>query len=892
MGWFQQIFRRGRIYDDLSEELRQHLEEKTDQLMRTQGMGRREAEQAARRAFGNVTLTQERSREVWQWPRLESFSADIRFAFRQLRKAPGFAVTAVLTLAIGIGANTAVFSVMNAILLRPLAFPHPERIFQMEIRTPGGINYDTSIPMFLEWRDHSRAFQHVAAYLALPVGFNVSEKGRPERIPGLRVSADFFRVLGVEPQLGRYFSAGEDRIGAQRVVILSDTLWQRRYAADPNIVGRTISIDGQAATVIGILPHGFQFLAAIPASGAVEIWSALQLPDASHDPSTTLQSIARLKDGVTSQQAGDESTRLSHEIALQVPALFPKDGRINMQPLQQRIAGDTRPTLLLLLGAVLFILLIACANFANLLVARMGQRSREIAVRTALGARSLRVIRQLLTESILLSLLGGAAGLLVAVFATRLLTTIAPLAIVRLGSARIDWRVLLFTLSCSLLCGMVFGLLPALRVQSSAPLESLRSGSSRSATQGRSYRRMSGALVVGETALSLMLLIVAGLLLESFVKISEVNLGFDHNHLLTFETSLPAAKYKDPALFERFLRETAERIAAIPGVESASGATSLPTEPTINMPFTRDDGLATSPDEASGESDYIAVGADYFRAMSIPVLQGRSLAITDTADAPGVVVINHSMAQKFWPNQNPIGKRITIARNLGPDWVDRPRQIVGVVADAKADLIEEDAPPIMYTPFAQLPAHFVSVIVNAIPINWAVRSRMSAASLTQLMQAQVASVDGDEPIAEVRPMADLLATALLRWRFNMLLLGVFAGIALLLAAIGLHGVISYTVSERTSEIGVRMALGAGRASVVVLVMRQAGVLIGLGVIAGLGGVMLIGRILKGFLYGVTTADATILASVTALMLAVGALAAWRPAYRAASVDPVRALRSE
>ena len=891
MSWLPNIFRRRRLFNDLREELRQHLEEKTEQLMRDRNLTRREAEQAARRAFGNVTLVEERSREPWQWMKLESFAADLRYAIRQLRKSPGFAITAVLTLAVGIGANTAVFSVMNAVLLRPLAFPHPERIFQMEKVAPEGENYDTSIPLFLEWRNQSRTFQSVAAYLALPVGFNLAEKGHPERVPGLRVSADFFRVLGVEPRIGRDFARGEDREGSQRVVILSDSLWRRRYNSDAGIVGKTIAVDGQSSTVIGVLPHGFQFLAAMPASGAIEVWSPLQLADNSRDPATTLQGIGRLKDGVTREQAAQEMSSLSRRIAREMPALFPVDGNINLLPLQQRIAGDTRPMLLLLFGAVSIILLIACANFANLLLARAGERTREISVRAALGATRLRVIRQLLTESVLLSVVGGAVGMVVAAVMCRVLVASAPSALLRAGEVSVDWRVLLFALSVSLLSGMIFGLMPALRLGGVVPADALRESGSRSATGGRGYRRISNGLVVAETAMSLMLLITAGLFIESFARLREVDPGFDYTHALSFETTLPAAKYGNPADLDRFLRNASERIQAIPGIDSVAGASSLPTEATINMPFAIE-GAATH-DQVSGESDYIVATADYFRAMRIPVLQGRALTLADNASGAGVVVINRAMAQKFWPHQDPIGKRIVIAGNLGPDWVDRPRQIVGVVSDARADSFEEAAPPIMYAPFAQLSPHFVSVLLNAIPIRWVARYRDAAPSnLTQQMQAAVESADSEEPIAEVRPLGDLLSDALLRWRFNMLLLGAFAAVALLLAAIGLYGVISCTVGQRTHEIGIRMALGAGRASVLRMVMRQAGVLVIAGTLVGFGGLIFLSRVLKGFIYGVNPGNAGILIAVAMLMFLVGVIAAWRPARRAASIDPTQALRSE
>jgi putative ABC transport system permease protein len=901
LSWLPFIFRRRSIYRDLGEELRQHLEEKTEQLMRDEGLSRRDAELAARRAFGNVTLVEERSRSIWQWPTLESIGADIKYALRQLHKSPGFACTVIATLALGIGANTAVFSVMNAVLLRPLSFPQPERIFQIEKIAGTSESYTASTPLFLEWRNHNRVFDHIAAYSVLPVGFNLAERERPERVSGLRVSADFFRVLGVAPAEGRSFSGDEDRIGSQRVVILGDSLWHRRYNGDPGLIGRSIKLDGEAYTVIGILPRGFQFLATMPTSSAIEVWAPLQLPSASRDPSSTLECIARLKSGVTREQAGLEMTSLTRRLARELPAVFPLDGRLNLLPLQQRITGDTRPTLLLLLGAVAFILLIACANVANLLLARMGSRAREIAVRSALGAGRLRIIRQILTESLLLAALGGGLGLLLAWLSDRVLVAIAPAAIVRAGEVHLDWRVLLFAAAVSLLTGIVFGSLPALRMPGIGAAASLHggsfSGSSRRATAGRSHQRLSGALVIAETALSLMLLIAAGLLMESFLKLREVNPGFNYNQLLTFETTLPAARYGTPADLQRFLHAVTERIEAIPGVESAASASSLPAEPILEFPFTIEGAPGLQPGQATGDSDYVIVSPDYFRAMRIPILEGRAPAETDAADAPGVVVINQAMARKYWPNQDPIGKRMVIAKNLGPDWVDRPREVIGVAGDARADSLEEPPAPAMYTPFAQLSPHFVSILLGTIPVRWVARGRAEPSGLVNEIGNAVLSVDSEEPIAEVRSMRELLSGSLLRWRFNMLLLGAFAGIALLLAAIGLYGVIAYTVTQRTREIGIRMALGAGRGSVLRMVLRQAVILLAAGTLTGFSGVAMLSRVLKGFIYkgfiyGVTPGNAGVLIGVAVLMFTVGVMAAWKPARRAASIDPMQALRAE
>jgi len=888
------LFSRHRVDREIDAELRAHIELRVEDNLAA-GMSAAQARRDAILRFGNPAVMRERTTAADTALLLESVCEDVSYALRQLRKSPGFAVTAILTLALGIGANTAVFSAMNSVLLRPLAYPHAERIFQLEKGVASDISYQISVPLFLKWRAENTAFEQIAAYSGLPVGFNLAEQGRPERVPGLRVSADFFRVLGIAPQFGRNFIASDDQAGAQNVAILSSSLWQRRYRSDPAVIGKSIDIDGHAYTVIGILPPGFAFLAIMPTAGGIGIWTPLQLPTASRDPSGVLQCIGRLKRDVTTQQAAAQLTMIGRQGSVDLHPVFPHDGVADLLPLQQRITGDTRPTLLLLFGAVSFVLLIACANAANLLLARMGSRAREIGVRSALGASRMRIVRQILTESLLLASIGGALGLVIAWLCNRLLVAAAPLAIARAGDVRMDWRVLVFAFAISLVTGAVFGLLPALRMLSMASADTLRDQSSRSTTAGRSHRRLSGALVVAEMALSLMLLIAAGLLIESFVRLQQLKPGFDYGHVTTFETTLPVARYGNPAALDRFIRDVVARIEAVPGVETAASASSLPTGPTLGLPFTIE-GATTKPGEATGDSDYLLVSADYFRATRIPILKGRALQSGDTAQAPGAVVINQAMARRFWPNENPLGKRIVIAKNLGPDWVDMPREIVGICGDARNVTLEDAPAPTMYTTLAQASPHMISLLLDVVPLHWLVRTEDSSdagsASLAAQLQAAVLSVDPGEPIAEIKPLRDVLSSSISRWRFNMMLVGAFACIALVLAAIGIYGVISYAVTQRTQEIGVRIALGAGRASVEWMVIRQAGVLLGLGALVGLAGVAVMGRILKGFLYGVTVYDANVLIGVTALLCVVGLLAAWRPARRAAGIDPMRALRNE
>jgi putative ABC transport system permease protein len=885
------LFSRSSVDREIDAELRSHIDMRIEDNVAT-GMTPGEARRDAMLRFGNLTKTRERVNAVDTALALESIFVDVRYAFRRLGRSPGFAAATILTISLGVGASTAIFGVFNSVLVRPLSYPHPERIVQTEKVTTTGLSYTASIPLFLYWRDHSRTLQHLAAYSVLPVGFNLAERGMPERIPGLRVSADFFRVLGVEPQLGRNFTSEDDESGSHRVAILGESLWHRRYNNDREIVGKSIRIDGELYTVIGVLPQGFQFLATTPTSSAVEIWTPLQMPPTSRDPRSVLECIGRLNAGVTREEAASEITSLSRELGADLPTAFPSAASIALPALQKRITEDARPILMLLFGAVGFVLLIVCANVANLLLARMGDRAGEIGVRNALGASKLRLIRQLLTENLVLALSGGLLGMLVAWIASKSLLAAAPVTISRFGAASLDWRVLAFAAGVSLFTGILFGLLPAVRSSSLGARDALHNSSSRSSTSTRSHRRISGALIVAETALSLMLLFAAGLLIASFLNLQQLKPGFNYNQLATFETTLSFERYGSPASLQRFLQGALQHIQRLPDVESVASVSSLPTEPTLDFPFTITGGPIPPPGQSSGDSDYLIVSPDYFQTMEIPVFKGRQIEQSDSEHSPGVVVINQAMARQYFPNENPIGKRIIIAQNLGPDFADEPREIIGVVGDAKADELSESAPPSMYTPFAQISQHLASMLIGTLPIRWAIRTRSGSASLDKELAYAMLRADPEQPIAEVKMMRELLSDALGRWRFNMVLLVAFAGTALLLAAVGIFGVISYTVAQRTQEIGVRMALGADRASVLWMVIKEGAFLLAVGTIFGLCGIMLMSRVLKGFLYGVTVGNPVILAGGVVLICSVGLSAAWRPACRAASIDPAQALRSE
>jgi putative ABC transport system permease protein len=806
-----------------------------------------------------------------------------RQGFRKLLVIAQIALSMMLLVGAGLLIQT---------LERPLSYPEPDRIVQLEKVTPSASSYSASIPLFLDWGRHNDALESVAAYSVLPVGLNLAEKGRAERVPGLRVSADFFRVLGVDPQLGRNFSPGDDRLGAPAVVLLTDSLWRRRYNRDPVIVGKTIEVDGQLNTVIGVLPRGFRFLAVQPTMGAIELWTPLHLPTASRDPSGTLECIGRLKRGVTRQQAAAQLTAQSRQLAVQLPAAFPSNGTVTLLPLQQRVTEDVRPALLLFSAAVGLVLLIACVNVTNLLLARLSERAAEIALRTALGASRLRILRQLFTENLVLALGGGIGGVAVAWLCDHLLLRVAPVTLSRFGSAAPDWRILLFAVSISLCAGIVFGLVPVLRSTRAEAGRAQSAGFSRRITVGRHSNRLSSALIVVETALSLMLLTAAGLLLCSFMNLERLNPGFNYDHLTTFETTLPKTQYSAPADLERFIENTQQQIFRLPGVESAASVTTLPTQPTLNFPFTVVGTSNLAPDQASGESDYFLVSADYFRSLQIPVLEGRPIDPSDTRGAPGVVVVNRAMARRYWPHESAIGKQIVIAKNLGPEWVDQPRQIVGVVGDVTADEVDQPPVPAMYTPFAQVPPHLAALLVDVLPLRWVVRTTSNAAPFADQLASAVLDVDAQQPIAEVRTMRQVFAEAFDRWRFNMLLLGAFSAVALILAAVGIFGVISYTVRQRTREIGIRMALGARRSSILWMILGKSGLLLAGGMLIGLAGIALEGRFLRAFLYGVSPNSAGILMIAAVLVTGVGLSASVIPARWAASVDPMETLRCE
>jgi putative ABC transport system permease protein len=792
-----------------------------------------------------------------------------------LLKTPGFTFVAILALSLGIGANTAIFSVVNAVLLKPLPFKEPDRLVwaqaaNLKTGEQGGM---ISPPDFIDYRDQNRVFEHFAAIA--DASFTLTgETSEPERVMGVRVSSDFFETLGVKPVQGRGFLAEEEHDGSNKVVVLSYGLWQRRFGSDPNLVGKTIELSGQSVTVVGIMPAGFQF------PTETEVWSPIGFggKDTSVRRMHYLAAIGRLKPGVTIEQAQADITAVARHLEQQYPETN-KDYGMGLQLLPEQIVGDMRRSLLVLLAAVGFVLLIACVNVANLMLARGAARSKEIAIRIALGASRARVVRQLLTESVLLALLGGVFGLLLAVWGVDLLVSLSPDDLPRVKEVAIDPRVLSFTLLLSFLTGIVFGLAPALSASSRGGVnETLKEGG-RKGGAGVGHNRMRSLLVVAEVALSLVLLVGAGLLVKSFLRLSHVETGFNSTSVMTMRLALPQTKYAEDAQRAVFYQQLLERTKALPGVEAAGVISELPLSGQNNDTYFALEGqpLATA---GSGEnlSNFRTASPDYFRAMGIPLIKGRFFNEGDREGAPRVIIISETFARTFFPNEDPIGHRLTM--DLGEPWTG---EIVGVVGNIRHFSLATEPFREMYTNIAQTPRGMVNLVV---------RTRSDPATLTASIKNVVQGLDKDLPIYNPKTMEQRVSESAAAPRFRTLLLALFAALALMLAAVGLYGVISYSVTQRTHEIGIRIALGAGRRDILKLIVGRGVVLTLIGVAIGLVGAFAMTRIMASLLFGVSATDPLTYTVVSLLLVAVALIACYVPARRATRVDPMVALRYE
>jgi predicted permease len=812
---------------------------------------------------------------------METLLKDLRYGARMLLNQPAFTTVAIITLTLGIGANTAIFSLVNAVLLRQLPFNNPEQLVSVWTVDKVVEKSPISIPDFVDFRDQNQLLDKMAAVAGWSA--NLTGNGDPERLQAVRVSGNLFQMFGVDTIIGRTLLPDDDNPGSQRVVVLSYGLWQRRFGADRNLVGNTLTLNGDSYTVVGILPPDFTF----PGSKAeLGVPLVIDTQPARKERNTHfLRVFARLKPGVTRQQAQAEMNGIARHLQEQYPETNARKPGARIAALHDEIVGNFRMALLVLLGAVGFVLLIACANLANLLLARATTRHREMAIRAALGATRMRLMRQLLTETILLALVGGVLGLLMAHWGLNLLVALSPADLPRAKEAGIDGRVLGFALGLSLFVGILFGLAPALQASKADLNEGLKGGS-RGSTESR-RNRVRSLLVVTEVALSLMLLIGAGLFVKSFLRLQEVDPGFNTEKLLVVRVALPRTRYSKTGAVVSFYDQLSSRIETLPGVQSAGAVSIHPLSTSrVSMDFTIDGRPLPSLEEVPA-AQYRMVSPSYFRTMNIPVLKGREFTDMDTERTAGVVIINENLARRFWPNENPVGWHLWIKEG---DPTPRGVEIVGVVGNVKQFELEGDPTFDLYAPYRQIPEVLASMAANN--MSWVVRVGPDPMTLADAVRREAQIVDRDVPASLAGTMEQLVAGSVAPRRFNSFLLGIFAGTALLLALMGIYAVMSYSVTQRTQEIGIRMALGAQQGNVVRLLVAQGLKVIMMGVAVGLVGAIALTAVISSLLFGISAIDPPVFLIISMLFACVALLASYIPARKATKVDPIIALRSE
>ncbi len=799
---------------------------------------------------------------------MSTFLHDLRFAFRMLVKSPGFTVVAVIALALGVGANTAIFSVVNSALIRPLPFKDPDRLALVWTQK---YNTNVSKAEFVELKNNIQSVEDMAAYSGW--SFTLTGLNEPLQVSGARATAAFFSLLGADAALGRAFAPDEDQPGQDRVIVLSHGFWERRFGSDPNVTGRQVTLDGESHTIIGVMPPSFNF-----PDGERDIWVPAAINPGNEDDYTAgyLTVLARLKPGVSVEQAQAEVSSIAQNAREKFPRA-PNDygTQAAVRSLRNEIVGDFGLTAFVLLGAVGFVLLIACANVANLQLARMASRQKEIAIRSALGARRSRVIRQLLTESVLLSLVGGAAGLILALWGTSSLVSILPEDTPRLSEVKIDGWVLGFSIAVSLMTGLIFGLAPALQASRPDLNSTLKEGSGRATVGGR----MRNTLVVAEVALVLILLIGAGLLIKSFWRLQQVDPGFRAEQVLSAQLAPPASKYEEDSRKRAFYHEVVNRIQSLPGVEAVGAIHLLPMGKSNWNPGLRIEDHPLPEGSRLSNVDWRLVTSDYFHAMGIPLLKGRFFTESDNEDAPRVTIINEVIATRYWPDEDPIGKRIRSGFE-GRNWVT----VVGVVKGVKHHGLDSETRLEMYRPYDQAPFP-TSMTVMA-------RTTGDATALAASIRSAVWSIDSDVPVTDIQPMTSVVSKSLSPQRSTMLLLLIFASVAMTLGAVGIYGVISYTVSQRTREIGIRSAMGAQAQDVVRLVVGRGLKLTLAGVVIGIAGAIALTRVMESLLFGVSATDPVTFVAVSLILILVALGACFVPARRATKVDPMVALRYE
>lgn len=874
-------YRRQEREADLARELRDHLDLEADE-QRAAGLLPEQAACAARRALGNTLKIQEDVRSAWGLQWLETLVQDVRYALRMLRKSPGFAAVTILTLALGIGANTAIFSVVDAVLLKPLPFQNPASLTMVWEDNPAyGLLHNTvAPPNFLHWEQQNHCFSVMAPFLDQPI--NLTGAGRPEQVDVEHVSPNFFSLLGVNPMLGRGFSQGEDQPGKSNVVVLSYGLWKSKFGGDPNVIGKTVQLGGAANTVIGVTAPDFDFYISEFSftHERPQLWAPLQIKPAWHDWSKVgrfLRVIARLKPGLSIAQAQAQMNVISADSATRYPT-YDKGWGIALVPLRDQLSGTLRPALLILLGAVGFVLLIACANISSLLLSRAAGRRREMAIRVALGASARRITRQLLTESLLLGMVGGTVGAIVAVWTTKALIHAGSASLEDLSSVTVNWRILGFAAAVTLVAALLAGLLPALMTARGEVAAALPEGG-RTSSEGRKSLAARSAFVVVEISLSLVLLAGSGLLIQSFLRLTEVNPGFHISHLLTFQITLPNSKYHQDSARAAFFSQLLRKIRALPG---AIFATADVAPPFTGIGAATDVAIVGEPPRPPGQSlgtDVRVIEPDYFRAMDIPLLRGRTFNDREFGQQSNVVIINRTFADKYFGGRDPLGQKIII------DMKDKnlPDEIVGVVGDVHESSLASAPEPVSYWPYPELPYSVMTVVV---------RTAIPPPSMVPAIRQTLQQIDKDQPMAKIATMDQLVSDSVASSRFTMLLLSAFAGLALLLAGIGIYGVMACSVAQRRQEIGIRLALGAQRRDILRFVLGQGARIALLGVGIGIAAAFVLTRLMTTLLYRVSASDPLTFAAVVILLSFVALLACYIPARRAMRVDPLVALRYE
>ena len=888
MSWIARLrgmLKRDRLDHDLDDELRSHIEMRAADNLAA-GMSSEQANYEAQKRFGNTALLKEDTREVDVIAWLDETARDFLHALRMLRRSPGFTVVAVLTLAFGIGANTAIFSVINSVLLRPLPYHDPDKLVMVWESNSQHANLHNTVspPNFLDWQSRNTVFSSMS--FIFDERDNLTGNGDPEEVVVQLVSTNFFSLLGVNPLLGPGFTSENGQPGHNNVVILSYGLWKERFAGDPAIVGKSVLLNGHPQTVVGVAPQDFNwFIKDGSLTGAKpQMWSPFVFPQAFHDHKQIgrfMTVAARLQSGVTTSQAQTQMSAIAARLEQEDPD-FDGHWGVNVVSLRDQISGDLRPALLILFGAVAFVLLMACANVSSLLLARAASREREMAIRTAIGASRWRIARQLLMESLLLALIGGGIGVALAVWGTNALLAASPKNLLDLRYVSMDLRVLTFTVAATLLAGLLFGFLPSYISAHSRISETLKEGGRGSSSASRrSFAR--NAFVVAQLGLALVLLCGSGLLIRSFVRLIGVDPGFDTGRMLTFKIALPGSKYSADQLCITFFQQLLARISAVPGVRSAS-MESFP--PLTGLGAATGVHLLSQPSLALSDlpvANVRVVGPDYFGTMSIPLRAGRFFNAQELAQEKHVTIINQAFADKYLHGVNPLGQKAVIYMKSYAEAVNQPSEVIGVVGDVHQIGLDTAPEPTVYWPHAELVMSAMTILV---------RTSNDPLALLSTIRNQLQQLDPELPMAAVVTMDQLLADSLSRPRFTMFLLGIFAVVALVLAAVGIYGLIAYSVTQRTQELGIRIALGAQRRDVLRLVLAQGTRLTLLGVAIGVLAALALSRLLGTLLFGVSATDPLTFAGVAGLLAVVALLACFIPARRAIRVDPVVALRNE